>query len=70
MKEENARTVRTAVQMIVTVAAAMPIVLEYVGVGTASGVGATLIAAAAAVTRIHAIPAVNELLNKYLKIPK
>jgi hypothetical protein len=70
MKEENVRTVRTAVQTVLAVAVAMPVLLESLGVRTAGGVGAGLVVAASVVTRVHSIPAVNELLNKYLKIPK
>jgi hypothetical protein len=70
MKESTARTVRTSVQTLIAVAAAMPVTLPALGIQTSVGFGAALVTIAAAITRLHQIPAVNELLNKYLKIPK
>lgn len=70
MKESTARTVRTAVQALIAVAVAMPVVLPELGIQVSAGFGASMVAAAAAITRLHQIPAVNDLLNKYLKIPK
>lgn len=70
MKESTTRTVRTAVQALFAVAAALPVMLPVVGVETSVGFGASLVAVAALITRLHQVPAVNELLNKYLKIPK
>lgn len=70
MKDETARTVRTAVQVLLAVCAAAPFLLSTAGVGTTIGIGSTVVAVCAAVTRLHQVPAVNELLNKYLKIPK
>ncbi len=48
----------------------MPVTLPALGIQTSVGFGAALVTIAAAITRLHQIPAVNELLNKYLKIPK
>lgn len=70
MKESTAKTIRTAVQTLIAVAAAAPALLQALGVSTTVGFGATVVAVAAAVTRVHQLPAVNELLNKYFKIPK
>lgn len=70
MKESTVRTVRTTVQTAIAVAAAMPAILPALGIQTSVGFGAVLVTAAAAITRLHQIPTVNELLNKYLKIPK
>lgn len=70
MKDETRRTIRTAVQVTLAVAGLMPVLLMAVPVGTASGIGATLIAVAAAITRIHQIPEINAALAKYLKIPQ
>lgn len=70
MKESTARTVRTSVQTLIAVAAAMPVILPALGIQTSVGFGAVLVTAAAAITRLHQVPVVNELLNKYLKIPK
>jgi len=70
MKDSTKRTVRTAVQTLFLVAATLPVALSTLGIEAASGVGAGLIAASAAVTRVHAIPAVNDFLNKYFGVPK
>ena len=48
----------------------MPVILPALGIQTSVGFGAVLVTAAAAITRLHQVPVVNELLNKYLKIPK
>ena len=70
MKDSTVKTIRTACQSLFIVAASMPAMLPALGVATASGVGATLLAVSAGVARLHAVPAINELLNKYLGIPK
>lgn len=70
MKESTVRTVRTAVQTLFAIAAAVPALLPSLGVSTTAGIGLTVVTVAAAITRVHQIPAVNDLLNKYLKIPK
>ena len=70
MKESTTRTIRTAVQAVFAVAAGAPILLSSLGVETTVGYGAVVVTVAAAITRLHAVPAVNELLNKYFKIPK
>lgn len=70
MKDSTIRTVRTAVQTLLAVAAGAPILLSSLGVETTVGYGAAMVTVAAAITRLHAVPVVNELLNKYLKIPK
>lgn len=70
MKESTVRTVRTAVQTLFAIAAAVPLILPSLGVSTTVGIGLTVVTVAAAITRVHQIPGVNDLLNKYLKIPK
>jgi len=44
--------------------------LPALGVKTSAGFGATIVVVAAAITRLHQVPAINELLNKYFKVPK
>lgn len=70
MKQESIKTVRTAVQTLVAVAAAMPVLVAYLPTGVATGIGATLVTVAAIITRIHQIPEVSAALAKYLKIPE
>ena len=69
MKPEWQKTIRTAVQITLSVSALIPILVPALGLSVTAGVGAGLVAVAATVTRIMQIPAVATLLNKYLKIP-
>lgn len=69
MRDEWIRTVRTAIQVVVTVAAVVPMIVPAVGLSATVGVGAAAVAVAAAITRVMQIPAAAALLNKYLKIP-
>jgi hypothetical protein len=70
MKDSTKKTVRTAVQSLFLVAALAPVLLSTLGVESASGVGAAIIAGAAALTRLHAVPAVSSFLNKYFGVPE
>jgi hypothetical protein len=70
MKESTIKTVRTSVQALIAVAVAVPVMLPAVGIQTSAGFGATIVAVAAVITRIHQIPAVSDFLAKYLKIPQ
>jgi len=70
MRDEWVRTVRTVMQVTVSLALAAPVLIPALGLTTATGVGATLLAIAATVTRLTQVPAIADLLNKYLKIPK
>lgn len=69
MRTEWVRTVRTAIQILVSVGALAPILVPALGLDQTVGVGAAVIAVGAAVTRVSQIPQVAELLNKYFKIP-
>lgn len=73
MKDSTVRTVRTWLQGLFAAAAAVPSVaflFPKVGLSTTAGIGLTVVTAAAAITRVHAIPAVSDFLNKYFKIPQ
>lgn len=69
MRDEWVRTVRTSVQVVIAVAAAVPVLLPAIGVSTTVGVGATVLGVAVIITRVMQNPTVAALLNKYLKIP-
>lgn len=69
MSPEWQRVVRTVVQTIVTLIPVVPVLVPALGLSVATGIGAAMIAVAAAATRVMQIPAVAVLLNKYLKIP-
>lgn len=69
MKDEWIRTTRTAIQCAIAIAALVPVLVPALGISATAGVGATIVAIAAAVTRISAMPSVALLLNRYLRIP-
>lgn len=69
MRDEWKRTIRTAIQSVIALAPIVPILVPALGISATAGVGAILIAIAAAVTRVMQVPQVSELLNKYLKVP-
>ncbi|MEV5131449.1 hypothetical protein AB0K87_13265 [Streptomyces sp. NPDC053705] len=67
MTDANRRTVRTVVQTIVGLAAALPILLPTLGVPeTAAGYGVAL-AVAAGITRAMASPTVQRFLPAWLR---
>ncbi|MFB7188417.1 hypothetical protein ACFCZT_24610 [Streptomyces sp. NPDC056230] len=67
MTDANRRTVRTVVAYVVSVAAALPLIVDASGVPeTTAGVG-TLLAVGAAVTRILALDVVDALLPAWLR---
>ncbi|MFF7234391.1 hypothetical protein [Streptomyces sioyaensis] len=67
MKDATRRTVRTVVQTIVGLAAALPVLLPTLGVPeTAAGYGLAL-AVAAAITRVMASPAAQRYLPAWLR---
>ncbi|QNJ57082.1 holin [Gordonia phage Rabbitrun] len=66
MSDETRRTVRTVFQAAVAVAAALPLIVVASGIpATAAGVGVAL-AVAGGVTRVMALPVVDELLHTYV----
>lgn len=68
MKESTKRTLRTVLQSVVGLAAALPLIVSASGVPeTVPGVALAL-AVSAALTRIMAIPAVNDLLPEWLRV--
>lgn len=69
MKDEWRRSIRTAIQVVIALAASAPVLVPALGISTATSLGAGMIAIAAAVSRISTIPSVATLLNKYFKVP-
>lgn len=69
MRDEWKRTLRTVVQVAISVSACAPLLVPALGLSVTAGVGATVLALAAAVTRLMQIPAVAIPLNKYFKVP-
>lgn len=66
MKESTRKLIKSVVSDLVGLAAAMPLILQSVNINTAAGWGATLVAAAAGVTRIMAIPQVETIVDRVL----
>ncbi|MFD5504607.1 hypothetical protein ACFWJS_33690 [Streptomyces sp. NPDC127061] len=67
MTDANRRTIRTVFAFVVSLAAALPLIVSASGIPeTTAGVGA-LLAVGAAVTRILALPAVDGLLPAWLR---
>jgi hypothetical protein len=66
MTEPNRRALRTAVQALFAVAAALPLLVGTPGVGDLPGFAA-LVAAATAFSRLMSLPAVERLLPDWLR---
>lgn len=67
MSDSTRRTARTVFQTVVSIAAGMPLLVDAAGVSdTLPGVGVVL-AVSAAVTRLMALPLVDNLLPSFLK---
>ena len=68
MKDSTKRTLRTVLQLVVGLAAALPLIVGASGLpGTVPGLGVAL-GVAAGVTRVMALPAVNDLLPSWLRV--
>ena len=58
-------TIRTVIATIVSIAAVWGLIVQAAGVDQTAPVVAATIAVAGGITRVMAIPAVNELLTKF-----
>jgi hypothetical protein len=68
MKDSTKRTLRTVLQLVVGLAAALPLIVGASGLPeTMPGLGVAL-GVAAGVTRVLALPAVNDLLPSWLRV--
>ena len=67
MKDQWVRTLRTAVQVLVASAVVVPVLVPALGLSASIGLGAALVGAAAVVTRLMAIPAISDWVNKLLR---
>ena len=68
MKESTKRTIRTVLQTIVGLAAALPLIIGASGVSESVPGVAVALAVSGALTRIMAVPAVNDLLPEWLRV--
>ncbi|MFJ4585336.1 hypothetical protein [Streptomyces echinatus] len=67
MTDANRRTIRTVVQTVLALAAGLPLIINAAGVPeTAAGVGLAL-AVAGGITRVMALPVVENLLPAWLR---
>lgn len=60
----RARTIRTVFQLVIALAAGLPLLLEASGLSEATPGVATALAVGAAVTRIMALPVTDRLLHR------
>lgn len=67
MKHEWVRTLRTSLQALIGFLPVVPLLVGAVGISTTAGVGAVVIGVAATLTRIMAIPQVDDLVNRFLR---
>jgi len=67
VRDEWVRTFRTAIGVTISAAAVIPLMVPALGLDTTVGVGAALVGAAAAVTRVMAIPGISERINRWLR---
>jgi hypothetical protein len=68
MKVEWSRVARTSLQTLIGLAPFVPELLGRLGVTTTVGVGASVIAIAALVTRLMQIPVVDQKVNAFLRV--
>ncbi len=67
MTDANRRTIRTVVQTVLALAAGLPLIINAAGVPeTTAGVGLAL-AVAGGITRVMALPVVENLLPAWLR---
>lgn len=66
MNDSTRRTLRTALQSVVGLAAGLPMLVDASGLEQTGGVAVAL-TVAAAVTRVMSLPLVDELLPEWLK---
>lgn len=68
MKDSTKRTIRTVVQTIIAIAAGLPLIVDAAGIPEAAPGIAIALGVAAAVTRVMALPVVNQLLPGWLAL--
>ncbi len=67
MKKEWVRVCRTLIQVLVPLAAAAPLLVDEIGLSATSGLGASLLAASAVLTRLMSVPAVEQAISRLLR---
>lgn len=64
MSDSWVRTLRTAIQVLVALLAAAPVMVPALGLSATAGVGATILAVSALSARLMAVPQVADLLSR------
>ena len=67
MRQEWARTVRTSIQVVVGLLPMLPVLIPALGLSATAGVGASVLAVSAVLTRLMQIPAVDQLVQRILR---
>ena len=62
----NRTTIRSVFQVLIGLAAVMPIVISTLGLPATGGIVGIVLAVSAGITRVMAIPAVNRFLEDHL----
>ncbi|MCX5206734.1 hypothetical protein OG897_35685 [Streptomyces sp. NBC_00237] len=66
MSDANQRTLRTGLQTLLGVAAALPLIIDASGIPQSTAGVAVAVAVAAGITRVMALPVVHQLLPEWL----
>lgn len=67
MKDETKRVIRTGFQVIVSLAVAMPLIVDALGFKPTIPIVAAVLTVSLGITRVMAVPAVEKLLPKWLR---
>lgn len=67
MTDERKRLVRTAFQVVVSLAVAMPFIIDAFGLKPTLPIVAAILSVSLGITRVMAIPAVERLLPRWLR---
>lgn len=59
-------TIRTGFQAAVALAVLLPVLLPAAGISTLTGIGASILAVAVAITRVMQVPGVEDFLQRFL----
>ncbi len=67
MSDERKRMLRTAFQVVLSLAIAAPLIVDAIGVSSSVPIVAVILSASLALTRAMALPVVEKILPRWLK---
>jgi len=67
VRQEWARTIRTTVQVTLGLIPALPALVDALGLNATAGVGASILATSAVLTRLMQVPVVDRLVQRILR---